>query len=322
MCMNMKFMTRMCLFGFCLALAQTPGYAVTVAGADASVQTRPAAEARFASPKAAVAGLVEAMRSNDTNRLHEILGQEADRFIQPADPALFNSARLRFLAAFDAKSHLENKGPHVAILHVGTQDWPFPFPMVRHAKSWHFDTMAGLQEWQDRRIGANELSTIQVLLAYVEAQRDFVHLKHERNDLLEYAQHIISTEGRHDGLYWPSAEGQPVSPLGQAFASASKAESVAHRLETHPYHGYFFHILTQQGPSAAGGALDYIVKGKMIGGFAMIAYPAGYGETGFKTFIVNHDGQVLSKDLGPQTATEAEAISSYDPDPSWSKEPR
>ena len=282
--------------------------------------TRRPLHATFASSEDAVTGLVAAMRSNDRKLMHQILGAEADRYIHSKDAAVDNEARAKFLLAYDEKSRIESKGDALAILHVGNDDWPLPFPLVNRGGRWHFDAKAGEQEWQDRRIGKNELSTIQVALAYVDAQREYVLKDRNQDGLLEYAQRIVSSAGQHDGLYWPRAEGEPVSPMGQAFAKASKSVHGVSQLESKPYHGYFFRILTAQGKSAPGAALDYMVKGKLIGGFALIGYPAKYRESGIKTFIVNHDGIVYSKDLGPQTASAADAISSFDPDPSWQKE--
>lgn len=276
--------------------------------------------ASFASAEDAVARLVAAMRSNNRKLMYEVLGPDADRYIQSKDAAFDNEARAKFLAAYDETSRIEPKSDALAVLHVGKDDWPLPFPLVKRGGRWHFDAKAGEQEWQDRRVGENELSAIQVSLAYVDAQREYVLKDRNQDGLLEYAQHIVSSERQHDGLYWPRAQGEPVSPMGQAFAAANKAARGVRKLESQPYHGYFFRILTAQGKSATGGAMDYIVKGKLIGGFALIGYPAKYRASGIKTFIVNHDGIVYSKDLGPQTASVAQMINSFDPDPSWQKE--
>jgi hypothetical protein len=285
-----------------------------------TIHTKRLPQTLFAAPEEAVAGLVSAMRSNNRKLMHDILGGEADRYIQSKDSALDDAARTKFLAAYDETSRIEAKGHALAILHVGKDEWPLPFPLVKQGGKWHFDTQTGIQEWQDRRIGANELSAIQISLAYVDAQREYVLKDRNQDGLLDYAQHIVSSDGLHDGLYWPKVEGKPVSPMGPVFATASKAAHGANKLESKPYHGYFFRILTAQGKSAPGGMLDYMVKGKLIGGFALIGYPAHYGESGIKTFIVNHDGKVYSKDLGPQTELVAEAVSLYDPDASWQRE--
>jgi hypothetical protein len=282
--------------------------------------TRHGVHSSFASPQEAITGLVNAIRSNDHKRMHEVLGPEADRYIQSKDTDVDNEARARFLEAYDEKSRIESKGDALAILHIGNDDWPLPFPLMKRSGRWSFDAKAGEQEWLDRRIGENELSAIQVALAYVDAQREYVLKDRNQDGLLEYAQRIVSNEGLHDGLYWPRAEGEPISPMGQAFATANKSVHQVSKMESKPYHGYYFRILTAQGKSVAGGAMDYMVNGKLIGGFALIGYPAKYRESGIKTFIVNHDGIVYSKDLGPKTASAADAIVSFDPDQSWQKE--
>jgi len=217
-------------------------------------------------------------------------------------------------------TRLQKKDATTSIIYVGNDDWPLPFPLVRQNGKWHFDGKAGIQEWIDRRVGANELSAMQVALAYVDAQREFVQQNRIRDNLSEYAQRIVSTEGKHDGLYWPNKEGEPLSPMGHAFAAANKSVDRAGTLQSKPYHGYYFRILTEQGKAATGGEMRYQVKGKLLGGFGLIAYPATYGESGIKTFIVNHDAVVYSKDLGAQTETAAAGIHSYNPDNSWKKE--
>ncbi len=278
------------------------------------------AQANFASPDEAVVGLIAAMRSNNHKLMHEVLGAHADRYIRSPDAEFDNAARSKFLVAYDEKFRIEQKGSSMAVLHIGDEDWPVPFPLVQAGGRWHFDTRAGIREWQDRRIGENELSAIQVALAYVDAQREYVLRDHNQDGLLEYAQRIVSTEGQHDGLYWPNADGEPESPMGQAFADADHPLRGAGRLQGKPYHGYYFRILTAQGKFAPGGALDYLVRNKLIGGFALIAYPANYSESGIKTFVVNHNGVVYSKDLGPRTASTAAAVKRFDPDSSWTKE--
>ena len=285
-----------------------------------AIQAKHRLQTSFASPDEAVSGLVSAMRDNNWKSMHAILGHEAARYVQSGDDAVNNDARTKFLAAFDEKSRIEMKGHALAVLHLGNDDWPLPFPLVKQNGKWHFDAKVGIREWQDRRIGADELSAIQIALAYVDAQREYVQANRKADGLPEYAQRIISTPGQHDGLYWPQGEGEALSPMGQAFAAASKAASVPGRLQSRPYHGYFFHILTAQGKAASGGELDYLIQGKLIGGFALIAYPAQYGESGIKTFIVNHEGIVYSKDLGAQTGTIAGNVERYDPDSSWKRE--
>jgi hypothetical protein len=207
------------------------------------------------------------------------------------------------------------------MLVVGEDDWPFPFPLVKEERGWRFDTSHGIEEILDRRIGENELAAIQASLAYVDAQREYYWLNPEGAPLLHYARSFTSTPGRKDGLYWDAADGEPPSPLGALFAEA-RAEGylIDGAPRPVPYYGYHFRILTSQGEHAAGGAYDYVVGDRMIGGFGLVAYPAERGSTGVMTFIVNHDGVVFSKDLGPDTAKLAAEMTRFDPDDTWKRE--
>ena len=248
--------------------------------------------------------------------------RDDDRALHAGDAALHHEvARRQFLYAYARGWRLENRGDALVILHVGQDDWPFPFPLVRLDGRWYLDAKAGQREWRDRRIGGNELAVIQALLAYVDAQREYVLKDRDQDGLLEYARRLVSSPGQNDGLYWPSPAGAPPSPLGLAFAAACQpaADGVPAQ---RPFHGYCFRVLSAQGGAAPGGALDYMVHGKLIGGFGLVAYPARYGESGVKTFIVNQDAAVYSKNLGPRSAALAATIRSYDPDPSWHPENR
>jgi hypothetical protein len=276
--------------------------------------------AGYATTAQATKALYNAIRSNNRQQLHQVLGQEADPYVFGKDGSVDREAHARFVYAYQQHLRIEQKDATHAIVHVGKDDWPLPFPLVKTDTRWHFDTVAGIQEWRDRRLGENELSAIQISLAYVDAQREYVQHEHQHDGLLEYAQHIVSSEGKHDGLYWPAKAGERRSPMGQAFASANAKGRTLPDLELRPFHGYRFRVLTAQGAAAPGGALDYLVNGKLIGGFALIATPAEYGESGIKSFIVNHQGKVYSKDLGADTTRLGAAITSYDPDPSWQKE--
>jgi hypothetical protein len=201
---------------------------------------------------------------------------------------------------------------------VGKDAWPFPIPVVKSGDSWRFDAKQGAEEILNRRIGRNELSTIQALGAYVDAQREYYLANPAKDKLLQYAQKVVSSKGKRDGLYYPTPAGEPASPLGSLFASATAAGYKAGAEgKPVPFHGYYYRILKAQGPDAKGGAYGYVARGKMIGGFAMLAYPASYGNSGVMTFIVNHDGAVYQKDMGPNTAALAQKITKFNPDGTW-----
>jgi hypothetical protein len=207
------------------------------------------------------------------------------------------------------------------VLEVGADAWPFPIPLVKAANGWHFDTEAGLEELLNRRIGRNELDVLRVMRAYVQAQRDYASRDRDGDEVLEYAQRLFSSAGQADGLYWPPDLNGEISPLGPLFAYA-QAEGYGTRLPAtqtgpRPFHGYLFKILTRQGKGAPGGKYNYIINGNMIGGFALVAWPAEYGESGIMTFLVNQQGRVLQKDLGSSTARIVRKLSAYGPDRSW-----
>ena len=247
-----------------------------------------------------------------------IFGASAKELLFSGDAVADKRRRGEFLAAYDEKNRLETKGEE-KILIVGKQDWPFPIPVVKKGDSWIFDTEKGREEILNRRIGENELFTIQALLAVVDAQREYARKDRDRDALLEYAQKFISDAGKKNGLYWPAKAGEPQSPLGPIMTQGS---SEGYQLKTGtpaPYHGYYYRILLAQGKDAPGGAYSYLVKGKMIGGFAVVAYPAQYGNSGVMTFIVNHDGKVFQKNLGPNTAATAKGMKEYNPDKTWAE---
>lgn len=216
---------------------------------------------------------------------------------------------------------MEGVGTDKTVLYVGKEDWPFPIPLVKKQGSWRFDTNEGRQELLARRIGRNELSVIQVCLTYVDAQREYALKDRDGDGLLAYAQKFASSPGKKDGLYWEAKEGDEQSPLGPLFAAAQKLGYTAKKPagKPLPYHGYYYRILKAQGKNAPGGAYDYVVKGKMIGGFALVAYPAQYGSSGIMTFIVNHEGVVYQKNLGQDTEKTAQAMKLFDPDRTWKK---
>ena len=277
-----------------------------------------AKQANFATPEQAVDALVAATRADSTDQLLNVLGPGSRKLISSGDAVADTQARHKFVSAYETANEITKEGDDRAILEVGKDGWTFPFPIVKHGETWAFDASAGAEEILDRRIGANELSAIQVCRAYVDAQRDYAARDPEHSGLLIYAQKFKSSPGHHDGLYWPAAAGEQESPLGPLVASARAAgyggKPAKGRI---PYHGYYYRILTGQGPAAKGGAYSYIVKGHMIAGFAMVAFPAQYGVSGVMTFIVNNDGVVYQKDLGPNTTEHAETMKLFNPDSSW-----
>jgi Protein of unknown function (DUF2950) len=275
------------------------------------------AQEKFITPDAAVTALVDAAKTQDKSAVLAVLGPKGREVINSGDTVADRVARDKFIAAFDAKHALTEDGDEATLV-VGKDDWPFPIPLVKHNDRWSFNTAAGVDEILRRRIGRNELSAIQVCLGYVQAQNEYASLDPAGFGPHAYAQRIVSSPGKKDGLYWPTTEGEQPSPLGELAAEAS-AEGYKVSQTRIPYHGYYYRILKRQGPSADGGAYDYMVKGKMIGGFALLAYPAEYGNSGIMTFMVNHDGEVLQKDLGPRTAEIARKIDEYAPDGTWKK---
>ena len=274
----------------------------------------------FASPEEAVRAMVEALNSNDLKALEAIFGPGSQDLITSGDPVADKSGREQFLKLYDEKNRLEQTADK-AVLSVGNEDWPFPIPMVKKDAFWRFDTEEGSEEILARRIGRNELSVIQICLAYVDAQREYALKDRNGDGFLEYAQKFASESGKKDGLYWKVKEGDEQSPLGPLIVEAQEQGYTAKKSggKPIPYHGYYYRILKGQGKKAPGGAYDYMVKGKMIGGFALVAYPAKYGSSGIMTFIVNHDGVVYQKDLGRNTEKAAQAIKLFNLDSMWKK---
>jgi hypothetical protein len=272
----------------------------------------------FKSPQAAASALLAAAKSGAKKDALKVFGPDGEQIISSGDPVNDQNQRNKFVDAYNAKNQIESEGAGKAVLIIGEKDWPFPVPLVKKSGGWRFDTDAGLEEILFRRIGHNELDTIQTCLAYVDAQNDYAQLMHASTGTAAYAQHFISQPGQKDGLYWPTQPGEDPSPLGDLAANAA-AEGYNVGGGRAPYHGYYYKILTSQGPAAAGGAYDYVVQGTMIGGFALVAYPAAYRNSGVVTFLVNQDGTVFQKDLGPDTAKLAEQVTEFNPDDTWKK---
>jgi len=277
------------------------------------------AQEDYKTPQDAVDALVAAARSGDEKALLFILGPDGDDITSSGDKVADEATRKRFVELYDAKHEIAMKGERKAILIVGGNDYPFPIPLERVKSGlWSFDTVEGRDEILYRRIGRNELDAIQTCLAYVDAQNEYAEKDRTGAGIGVYAQRFISQPGKKDGLYWPAAQGEEQSPLGELFADASR-EGYRTGQGRSPYHGYYYKILTKQGPAAPGGAADYVVDGKMIGGFALVAYPAEYRNSGVMSFIVNYEGTVFQKDLGPNTADNAEAMMTFNPDSTWRK---
>ena len=275
----------------------------------------------FGSPEDAAQALGAASRAGDVKALESILGPGSASLLRSGDAVADRRGRERFAKAYWEASKVERQGDAKAILMIGKDEWPMPIPMVKGKEGWRFDAKQGGEEVLNRRVGRNELSTVQVMLAYVDAQREY-YLRNPRNDkLLHYAQKFGSVPGKRDGLYFPTKAGEAPSPLGPLF---TKAKAAGYGKDTDglpdPYYGYRYRILTRQGPDAPGGAYDYVVQGRMIGGFALIAWPASYGNSGVMTFIVNHEGVVYEKDLGLGTATAVGKITRFNPDKSWKRQ--
>ena len=270
----------------------------------------------FASPEDAVKAMVEALKANDVKALEAIFGPGSKDLVTSGDPVADKAGRERFLQLYEEKNRLEQT-PDKAVLYVGNLDWPSPIPIVKKGDVWRFDAKEGTEEILARRIGKNELSAIQFCLAYVDAQREYALKDWDANGLQEYAQKFKSDPGKKNGLYWPAKEGEPESPLGSLAAAAQKQGYTFKGSKPTPYLGYYYRILKGQGKDAPDGAYDYVVQGKMIGGFALVAYPAKYGSSGIMTFIVNQDGVVYQKNLGKDTEKAAQAMKLFDPDRTW-----
>ena len=303
-----------------LLLASTLACAFTVHAAEPQNTGR-----RFASPEDAVAALGLATATADTNALRDVLGPGAADLQNP-DRIQSTNELETFSTALTKARHLVPISNTRVILEVGDDLWPFPVPIVKKDGSWFFDTAAGKDELLSRRVGKNELATLPVMRAYVDAQREYASSDHDGDRVLKFAQRLVSSPGKQDGLYWPTDSDGEESPLGPlvAFAAPEGYSPELHaedETKRGPFHGYYFKILTSQGKHAPGGKYNYVINGNMIGGFAMVAWPAEYGTSGIMTFIVNQEGRVYQKDLGPKTSSLAVKMKVYDPDPSWTLSP-
>jgi len=273
------------------------------------------ADHTYASPEDAVNALVQAVKAHDRAATLAVLGNVGE-WISSGDKVADRATGDRFVAAYEAKHAITRDGD-TAKLVIGNDDFPFAFPIVKSGERWHFDTEAGKDELLARRIGENELDAIKVLQAIVDAEREYSSEDRNGDGVLDYAQRFASSPGKHDGLYWPAKAGEAASPLGPLVAQAAGQGYRKGEKGPTPYRGYYYRMLKGQGKNAESGAVDYVVKGRAIGGFAVVAYPAKYGNSGIMTFIVNQDGKVYQADLGPKSAEQASKMQRYDPDKSW-----
>jgi DUF2950 family protein len=279
----------------------------------------PSGAMAFNSPQQAAETLIRAAGSYDVSTLLDIFGPDGKDFVSSSDPIRDKSLAADFVAKAREKNlvAIDPKNKARAVLSVGNDDWPFPVPIVEKGSKWYFDSKQGRDEILFRRIGANELDAIQICRGFVDAQREYSADVHDNSGINQYAQKIISTPGTQDGLYWQSDDGTPGGPISEAIARAIQ-EGYSPG-ETSGYHGYYFKVLKGQGPAARLGQLDYLVEGVMIGGFALVAFPAEYRVTGVKTFMVSYDGVVYQKDLGSETLNVAQNMERYNPDKTWQR---
>lgn len=317
-----KTLSRICWAvgaAFCALLASTASAAQAAESAVPSAPTTSAVRT-FETPQQAAAVLIEAADKFDVATLMQIFGPDGHDVVFSGEFAQDRKHAADFVAEAKEKNSIsiDPKSSKRAFLLVGNEDWPFPVPIVKVGNNWIFDAKAGLQELIYRRIGANELDAIEICHGYVEAQHEYALQPHEGYAANQYAQQIISSPGKQDGLAWQNADGTWGGPIGQKIATAIEQ---GYSPSSDPYHGYFFKVLKGQGPAAPMGQMNFVVEGIMIGGFALVAAPAEYGVTGIKTFIVGYDGVVFEKDLGPATLDEFQKMELFNPDKSWTPVP-
>ncbi|HEV3333618.1 MAG TPA: DUF2950 domain-containing protein [Bryobacteraceae bacterium] len=299
-------------FPFRAVLLPSAILALAVTGLNAAPQPN---QQTFATPNEAAQATIDAAERNDTAAMLKLFGSNGKDIVESGDPNDDKASRADFARLAHQKLQIDQdpSNPDRARLLIGSQDWPFPVPLVRQNGKWYFDSAAGRREILAHRVGENEVNAVEVCRGYVEAQAEYASRDRNADGVLEYAQRIASSPGRQDGLYTEGSE----SLVPKAFANAAMADAAQGGAKLDRYHGYYFAILKAQGPDAPAGAFNYLVKGKMIGGFALVAWPAEYGVSGVKTFIVNHQGLVYEKDLGPGTATLARQMTRFNPDKSW-----
>jgi len=301
-------------FTITLALIATLAAAVAIAP---QVFAQSAGQETFKTPQAAAAALYTAAKNRDKPMALKVLGPNSEDLFNTGDPQADAHNHQLFVDKYRQMHRVDSVGKQVDILYVGAENWPLPIPIRKSTAGWYFDSEGARAEILARRIGADELGAISICLAIVQAQKDYKAQLHDGDTVRQYAQHIASSDTKHDGLYWKTEGYQPKSPLGPRLALASYYGGESAPAHSIPYHGYFFKTLTAQGKDAPGGAMSYLDNGKLTKGFAVVAYPARYRVSGVTTFIVNQDGIVYQKDLGPDTGKIASSMSEYNPDSSW-----
>lgn len=302
--------------GLAAAVLVFLGVVHVTAGAQAGARPR-----AFATPDEAVKALLDAAKTANLDQMLAIFGPDGKELASTSDPATARTNLKVFAIAAKEQIKLEDDGPNRKVLVIGGEEWPFPVPLVKATDGWHFDTAAGKEEILARRVGRNELAVIDTCRAFVSAQKRYASEGHDGKPAGAYAMTFASDPGKHNGLYWPAVRGQKLSPLGEMVAQAAeeKRANTANAGQRSPFQGYYFRILTSQGPAATGGAKNYVVNGVMSGGFALVAWPAEYGATGVMTFLVNQDGVVFERDLGKDTNALAERMTAFNPDKGWNK---
>jgi Protein of unknown function (DUF2950) len=299
------------LLGLMILVASFASFTVQHAAAQQTTQRT------FDSPGKAAAAMFDAAKAGDTNALTQIFGPDSKELLASGDPVADKATREQVVKKYEEMHRLVTEPDKSVTLYIGAENWPFPIPIVEKNNVWFFDTAKGKQEVLFRRIGRNENFTIATLQSLVDAQKEFAKMTHDGDSTKQFAKQILSDEGKHNGLYWKSGPGEPASPIGPLIAQATR-EGYERGAKAVPFHGYYYRILTGQGKDAPGGAMSYLTDGKLTKGFAFIAYPAEYRNSGVMTFIVNKDGQVFQKDLGTNTASIAAGIKEFNPDKTWS----
>jgi len=305
-----------------LILGSAPPWTVSAPLAAPAQTKSPATQETFASPEEAVAALIKAVQANDTKALRAILGPNSEKLLASGDPVADANARKRFLDDYAASHALTPRNDGQQVLVIGQNAWPLPIPLVRTGETWRFDATIGAREIVNRRIGQNELLTIRTLLAAVEAEKDYFDRVKRGSGTGIYAERMLSTADRKDGLYWDAPSGEAPSPLGPLIEQAQSEGypgAMSPKGVPVPYHGYVYRILKSRGPNAPGGIKNYVMNGQMTEGFALVAWPAAFENSGIMTFVVDQDGIVFQKDLGPNTAKIAAGMTSFNPDVTWSR---